>query len=521
MPTWCRVLHVNLTAAFALTQVLLPALRASADASIIFTSSGVGRRGRAYWGAYAVSKFGVEALSAGAGGGARGHHRTCASTRSIPARRAPRMRRAGLSGRGSATRCRCREAITARLLCAARAGEPRRHRAELRCSAGSWQRGASAPRAPPEFELAELAARERALAAPACPSACAARGSPAHAWRSKSWRTSLAARAAARAVDTSDCCPPRRAARSAAPRSARAAVEHALADRLLLRLAELAAHAHAEFDSPARAPRAAGARPAHRRRSAAPGRRRPRGIGLTLMKRRPARRGSRSSSPGPRGIGRRLAAAPAGLAAAARPGSGDTETPARAAVRSAGAHQSAVEPQLIAARGTRMPSSAAAPLTVRRPARIQASASRREARPSCGEHLLQALAAGRASAAGCHALRRRLGGAATARRAQRPRCAISRPAALDRRPVRRRAVALADSSSSSAPSSSASRHPRRSAAPSAARPRRRRSASCGLSSAERAQLARAAAARRGSAGRSSRGTRAWCRAAPGRPGTSR
>lgn len=60
MMAWCRVLHVNLTAAFALTQVLLPALRASADASVLFTSSGVGRRGRAYWGAYAVSKFGTE-----------------------------------------------------------------------------------------------------------------------------------------------------------------------------------------------------------------------------------------------------------------------------------------------------------------------------------------------------------------------------------------------------------------------------------------------------------------------------
>ncbi len=63
VPTWCRVLHVNLTAAFALTQVLLPALRASSDASIIFTSSGVGRRPRAFWGAYAVSKVGTEALS--------------------------------------------------------------------------------------------------------------------------------------------------------------------------------------------------------------------------------------------------------------------------------------------------------------------------------------------------------------------------------------------------------------------------------------------------------------------------
>jgi NAD(P)-dependent dehydrogenase (short-subunit alcohol dehydrogenase family) len=64
VPTWCRVLHVNLTAAFALTQVLLPALRASADGSIVFTSSGVARRPKAYWGAYAVSKAGLEVLSA-------------------------------------------------------------------------------------------------------------------------------------------------------------------------------------------------------------------------------------------------------------------------------------------------------------------------------------------------------------------------------------------------------------------------------------------------------------------------
>jgi len=63
VPTWCRVLHVNVTAAFALTQVLLPALKKSADASVVFTSSTVGRQGRAYWGAYAVSKFAVEGLS--------------------------------------------------------------------------------------------------------------------------------------------------------------------------------------------------------------------------------------------------------------------------------------------------------------------------------------------------------------------------------------------------------------------------------------------------------------------------
>ncbi|MFU8822108.1 MAG: YciK family oxidoreductase [Gammaproteobacteria bacterium] len=60
---WQRVLHVNLTAPFILCRCLLPSLLKSEDASILFTSSGVGRRGKAFWGAYAVSKFGVEGLS--------------------------------------------------------------------------------------------------------------------------------------------------------------------------------------------------------------------------------------------------------------------------------------------------------------------------------------------------------------------------------------------------------------------------------------------------------------------------
>jgi NAD(P)-dependent dehydrogenase (short-subunit alcohol dehydrogenase family) len=63
VPTWCRVLHVNLTATFVLTQVCLPLLRKSRDASVLFTTSSVGHRGRAYWGAYAVSKFGTEGLA--------------------------------------------------------------------------------------------------------------------------------------------------------------------------------------------------------------------------------------------------------------------------------------------------------------------------------------------------------------------------------------------------------------------------------------------------------------------------
>jgi NAD(P)-dependent dehydrogenase (short-subunit alcohol dehydrogenase family) len=62
VPTWCRVLHVNLTAPFILTQVLLPYLRKSADASVIFVSSGVVKQSRPYWGAYAVAKSGLESV---------------------------------------------------------------------------------------------------------------------------------------------------------------------------------------------------------------------------------------------------------------------------------------------------------------------------------------------------------------------------------------------------------------------------------------------------------------------------
>jgi NAD(P)-dependent dehydrogenase (short-subunit alcohol dehydrogenase family) len=61
--TFMRVMHVNVTAAFILTQHLLPLLRASQDAAVLFTSSGVGQRGRAYWGAYSISKFAVEGMT--------------------------------------------------------------------------------------------------------------------------------------------------------------------------------------------------------------------------------------------------------------------------------------------------------------------------------------------------------------------------------------------------------------------------------------------------------------------------
>ena len=64
---WRTVMQVNLNAAVALTQALTPLLRETgrkdgSETSIIFTSSSVGRAGRAYWGAYAASKFAVEGL---------------------------------------------------------------------------------------------------------------------------------------------------------------------------------------------------------------------------------------------------------------------------------------------------------------------------------------------------------------------------------------------------------------------------------------------------------------------------
>lgn len=59
---WLRTMHVNANVPFILTQRCLPLLRQSQDASIIFTSSGVVPRPRAYWGAYLASKWASEGL---------------------------------------------------------------------------------------------------------------------------------------------------------------------------------------------------------------------------------------------------------------------------------------------------------------------------------------------------------------------------------------------------------------------------------------------------------------------------
>ena len=59
---WQDVMQVNVNAQFLLSQALLPCLLAADNASLVFTSSGVGSQGRAYWGAYSVSKFATEGL---------------------------------------------------------------------------------------------------------------------------------------------------------------------------------------------------------------------------------------------------------------------------------------------------------------------------------------------------------------------------------------------------------------------------------------------------------------------------
>ncbi|QYJ80044.1 YciK family oxidoreductase [Shewanella acanthi] len=56
------VLKVNVTSQVMLTKALLPIMRQAPSASIIFTSSSVGRTGRAYWGPYAFSKFATEGM---------------------------------------------------------------------------------------------------------------------------------------------------------------------------------------------------------------------------------------------------------------------------------------------------------------------------------------------------------------------------------------------------------------------------------------------------------------------------
>jgi NAD(P)-dependent dehydrogenase (short-subunit alcohol dehydrogenase family) len=63
LPAWQEVINVNLTGIFMLTREVLPMMLNRGSGLIINVSSGVGRKGKARWGAYAVSKAGIECLT--------------------------------------------------------------------------------------------------------------------------------------------------------------------------------------------------------------------------------------------------------------------------------------------------------------------------------------------------------------------------------------------------------------------------------------------------------------------------
>ena len=59
---WDEVIKVNVTAQYLIAQALIPVLKKAVNASLIFISSGVGSKGRAFWGAYSISKFATEGM---------------------------------------------------------------------------------------------------------------------------------------------------------------------------------------------------------------------------------------------------------------------------------------------------------------------------------------------------------------------------------------------------------------------------------------------------------------------------
>jgi len=63
LEAWEDVIRINLTGLFLVTHHVLPAMLARRSGSIINVTSGVGRVGKAKWGAYAVSKAGLEGFT--------------------------------------------------------------------------------------------------------------------------------------------------------------------------------------------------------------------------------------------------------------------------------------------------------------------------------------------------------------------------------------------------------------------------------------------------------------------------
>lgn len=56
------VMQINFESNFLITQLALPLLLKASNPSVIFTSSGVGRKARAFWTSYSISKFAIEGL---------------------------------------------------------------------------------------------------------------------------------------------------------------------------------------------------------------------------------------------------------------------------------------------------------------------------------------------------------------------------------------------------------------------------------------------------------------------------
>jgi NAD(P)-dependent dehydrogenase (short-subunit alcohol dehydrogenase family) len=60
LAAWDEVIRINLTGVFLMSRAVLPIMLERRSGSIINVTSGVGRQGKARWGAYAVSKAGLE-----------------------------------------------------------------------------------------------------------------------------------------------------------------------------------------------------------------------------------------------------------------------------------------------------------------------------------------------------------------------------------------------------------------------------------------------------------------------------
>lgn len=59
---WNEVMQINTTAQFLLAQALIPTMLLAENASLVLTTSGVGNKGRAFWGPYSISKFATEGM---------------------------------------------------------------------------------------------------------------------------------------------------------------------------------------------------------------------------------------------------------------------------------------------------------------------------------------------------------------------------------------------------------------------------------------------------------------------------